>query len=52
VAGKKPLERLRFLVPEQEHFFDLNSGTIIDNISSRHLLDELGVKMALFPKNI
>jgi len=28
VAGKKPLERLAFLVPEQEHFSDLNFGTI------------------------
>jgi hypothetical protein len=27
-GGAKPLERLSFLVPEQEHFFDLNFGSI------------------------
>ena len=27
-GGVKSLERLEFLVPEQEHFFDLNFGTI------------------------
>jgi hypothetical protein len=27
-GGAKPLERLSFLVPKQEHFFDLNFGSI------------------------
>ena len=28
-GGAKPRERPAFFVPEQEHFFDLNFGTLI-----------------------